>query len=574
MFKNSSLGILKKYFTQRKYLVLLVSAFLSTIILNLFNLVVPKISSGVINEYQSTFNISTKYYIYLGILLLVTPIFSFLQSYFFSILSEKIAVDLRNRLVKKVLKQDYNYLVRTKPSKILTTVLSDVNNVKGSFIQAFSTIITSLILVTGSVILMYSLNGKIATFIILTVPAVILLLLLILSKRFYLFKEIQKARDSLNKVINENIKASMLIRVFVSENTEIRKFKKTNIRYKILGIGITKIFAIAIPSINLVSLLCTLIIIQVGGQEAIAGNMQIGNISAFNLYVLLFVMPLLALAFMVTVLGQAFASLRRIRHILKNPDTFVNGTTHIREIESIQAKNLTFTDKKFSFLQDINFDLKKGQKIGIIGLTGSGKSLFLNHIIRANDLTSGELLINGLDIKSYKIEELRELIGFCFQENFLTNETIENNIKFGREITEEIMAKVCRIADVDEFVQNMKKGYQTLAGERGSNLSGGQKQRIMIARALAGNPSILILDDVTSRLDATTESKIIGNIREAYPDMSVIIVSQKISSLKECDYIYIFDEGMIKESGKHEELLKLSPLYKEIELMQNNHDES
>lgn len=573
MQTKNPLTVLKKYATSKEYVLLFVGSFIFLVILNLLNLAIPKIVSSVINEYQATLQISTIFYIIVGALSILSPVASLLQNYLFTLLGEKIGTDLRNRLMEKVLKQGYNYLVKEKPSKILTVILSDVNFVKSSFTQTIAFAITGIVLLIGSVVMMFALNAKLAAYVVIAVPTFVAILFLAIKNKFKIFNEIQKVRDNLNKVINENVKASMLVRVFVAEKTEIKKFKTQNTLSRNLGIDVTKIFALVIPAISALFYICSLLIIQVGGQEAIAGRLQIGDISAFNLYVLIFIMPLISLSFMATMLGQAMASLKRISDVLDSDIDFKDGKEPLERINDIHIKNLSFEDEGVRILEDINFDLEKNQKIGIMGLTGSGKTLFLKHFLRAIDPTEGEILINGKDIKEYKAHDLRKEIGFCFQENFLINETIYENIRFGRDIEEKDILKAAKIADVDEFTKKLENGYKTMAGEKGSNLSGGQKQRIMIARALVDHPSLLILDDITSRLDANTEGRVFENIKKNYPNISMILVSQKISSLKDCDRIYIFDEGKISESGTHDELLKTSSLYREIELSQSNYDE-
>ncbi len=573
MPRRNPFKVLKRYATKKEYVLLFVGSFIFLVILNLLNLTIPKIISGVINEYQATLQVPKTFYYLVGGLAIFSPIASLTQGYLFALLGEKIGTDLRNRLMAKVLKQDYNYLVKEKPSKILTVILSDVNYVKSSFIQFIAFAITGIVLLVGSVIMMFSLNAKLATYVVISVPTFVAILVLILKNKFKIFKEIQKVRDSLNKVINENIKASMLVRVFVAEKAEIKKFKEQNELSRNLGLEVTKIFAIAIPAISALFYICSILIIQIGGQESIAGRLPIGDISAFNLYVLVFVMPLISLSFMATILGQSMASLQRISDVLDRNIDFVDGKEPLKEINDIHIKKLSFLDEGINILENIDFDLEKEQKIGIMGLTGSGKTLFLKNFLRAVEPTSGEILVNGRDIKEYKVNDLRKEIGFCFQENFLINETIYENIRFGRNIKEKDILKAARIADVDEFTKKLEKGYKTIAGEKGSNLSGGQKQRIMIARALVDHPSLLILDDVTSRLDANTEGRVFENIKKSYPNLSMILVSQKISSLKDCNQIYIFDEGRISESGTHDDLLKTSSLYREIELTQSNYDE-
>jgi ATP-binding cassette subfamily B protein len=300
--------------------------------------------------------------------------------------------------------------------------------------------------------------------------------------------------------------------------------------------------------------------------------MTIGNVNAFNAYVQLFTMPLLMLGLMITSLGQAIASLNRINEILNAPIKFEDGKLSIKEFEDIKVNDMSLKIDDTPVLKNINFEIKKGEKIGILGLTGSGKTIFLKTLLRSLEPTSGEILLNSENIKNYRIKDVRELIGFSFQENFLFNGSIYENIKFGRDIPKEQVLKAAKIADVDEFAKEMKKGYESNVGERGSNLSGGQKQRIMIARAIASKPDLLILDDATSRLDISTENKIFESIKKEFKDISIILVAQKIASVKDCDRIYIFDEGKIVEYGTHQELIKSSVLYQEIELSQRNHE--
>lgn len=561
-----------KYVTKKEYILLVVGGIVALVLANSVNLILPTIIAKVIDEYTKSGGIDNKYYIYTGIALVVGTTFTYLNTYLNSILGEKIGKDLKDRLFEKVLKHNYSFLVENKPSKILTVINSDTIYIQRTFTQALGAALMAIFLLIGSLVLMFSLNPELALIIVLTAPTVIGILILILKDKFKLFKKVQELRDKLNKVISENIKASMLIKVFVSEKTEINKFKKVNKENKVLGLEINKIFSIVVPIVNSLSIIATLIILYYGGKDIIYGKMSIGDVTAFNSYVQLFTVPLLMLGLMITNIGQAMASLGRINEILNAPIKFEDGKLTVNSFERIDVKNLSLKIDETQVLKDINFEIKKGEKIGILGLTGSGKTVFLKTFLRALEPSSGEILLNNRNIKNYQIKDIRELIGFSFQENFLFNGTIYENIKFGREISKEEVYKAAKIADVDEFAKESKKGYKTNVGERGNNLSGGQKQRIMIARALASKPQLLILDDATSRLDISTESKIFENIRKEFKEISIILVAQKIASVKDCDRIYIFDEGKIVESGTHEQLLKTSILYQEIELSQRNHE--
>jgi len=567
----NSLKNLKKYITKKEYLILVIAGIISLLLANSLNLILPTIIAKIIDEFQITQTIETKYYVITGIALITCTIFTFLHTYLNSVLGEKIGKDLKDRLFKKILKHNYSYLVENKPSKILTVINSDTLYIKNTFTQAIGAALMAIFMLVGSLILMFSLNQKLALIIVISAPTLIGILILLIKDKFKLFKKIQQLRDNLNKVIAENIKATMLIKVFVSEKTEIKKFKKVNKQNKKLGLELNKVFATVVPAVNSLSLLATGAILYFGGKEVIYNNMTIGDVTAFNTYVQLFTLPILMLGLMITTLGQAFASLKRIDEILNAPIKFKDGTESIEHFEEIETKNLNLKIEDTNVLKDINFSINKGEKIGILGLTGSGKTIFLKTFLRALEPTSGNFLLNGTDIEEYRIKEVRKLIGFSFQENFLFNDSLYENIRFGRRLNKKEILKAGRVAEIKEFVKKLDKGYFSNVGERGNNLSGGQKQRVMIARALASNPELLILDDATSRLDIETESKVFENIKKEYRDISIILVAQKIASVKDCDRIYIFDSGKIEESGTHEQLLKTSVLYQEIELSQRNH---
>ena len=534
---------------------LIIAGIIALILANSVNLLLPTALSKIIDEYTVTQSIDNKWYILIGILLVVGTGFTYLNTYLNTILGEKIGKDLKDRLFKKLLKHNYSFLVEQKPSKLLTIINSDTLYIQRTFVQAIGTTLVAIFLLFGSLILMFSLNSQLALIIVITAPTIVGILILAIKDKFKLFKKVQELRDRLNKVIGENIKATMLVRVFVCEKTEIKKFEVVNEKNREVGLKINKIFAIVMPVVNSLSIIGTVLILYFGGKEIIYGNMSIGDVNAFNAYVQLFTMPLLMLGLMITSLGQAMASLRRINDILNAPIKFQDGKLSIDEFKSIEVRNLSLKINDTNVLRNINFEIKKGQKIGILGLTGSGKTIFLKTFLRSLEPTSGTILLNERDIKNYQIKDVRDLIGFSFQENFLFNGTIYENIKFGRNIPNKEIVKSAKIAEVDEFVKEMEKGYKSSVGERGNNLSGGQKQRIMIARAIAPNPDLLILDDATSRLDISTENKVFDNIKREYKDISIILVAQKIASVKDCDKIYIFDEGEIVESGTHEQLL-------------------
>lgn len=569
--KTNPLKNIKKYIFGKGFRINLTLLLLTLLLVSGINLITPQVASMYIDSFTTDSQLPINIYTLLTVLAVLTATFATLQTFLTSLIGEQIAQDLRNRLYEKILKQEYEYLYKTKPSKILTVLLSDINYVKTTLVQTITTILTSLIMITGSIILMLSIDTKIALLIILTVPTTIAIIFVAVRKKFALFKKVQKARDRLNKVINENVKGSMLIRVFVSEQTEQNKFNKANEKSKNIGQQIVGIFATVIPLINGILLMGSLIVIYFGGRTSIGGALTYGEITALSNYVFIFTFPILSLGFVVTSIGQAMASLNRINEILDSPITFKNGKEDITKINNLKIENLNYTNEKQKILKDLNFEINKGEKVGIIGLTGSGKTTFIKQLIRSLEPTKGKILINNKDIKQFKIENLRKLIGITFQENFLINDTIKNNILFGNNLTHKELDKILKISNVDEIIEKLPEGLNSKAGEQGSKLSGGQKQRIMIARALATNPKLLIMDDATSRLDIATEKKIFEEIKKNYPDITIITISQKIYSLTDCDKIYVMENGTFTHNGTHKQLLNTSPLYKEIEVTQRNY---
>lgn len=531
-------------------------------------LLFPSIASKMLDIYFKEKFLNANYLIFMIILSVISVISAFFQVYVIYLMSERFSFLLRNRIFDKIINMPEKYFVENEKSKLLTILMSDVNFVKEILSQFAIMLIMGLLMIFGSVILMFSLNYKLALIIILLVPLFFILIMLLSKKLRSLFMKVQGERDNFNRVIDENVKASMLIRVFTSEKTEIEKFEKTNLSMYKLNIKIIEKISLIIPLVNLVNFIGVLVIILVGGIFTIKGTMTLGQISAFSNYVTMFIMPLIMLSMMSNMIGQAIASVTRISSLLDFKNYFKDGKEEIKNIISIDIKSLNFHLGKKKILDNVNFEINKGEKIGIIGLTGSGKSILMQQILRIIEPDSGKIFLNDKDIKDYKIDSIREKTGVVFQDNFLIDDTIDANIDFKRNLSKDEIVLARKISDVEEFYLNNSSNYKI--GEEGKKLSGGQKQRLRIARAIAGKPDLLILDDCTSNLDVKTEKKIVSNIRKILTEISIIIISQKIASLSDCDRIYVMDNGKITEVGTHKELLERSLIYKEIELTQKN----
>lgn len=550
-------------------------SFVTLLLSNVAILIVPALAGQLVNDGLDTGSLNPQLEKIMFALIAVSFVLTFIQLILAAYLSEKVGFEIRNDLITKITKQTYGFIEKITPSVLLTNLTSDIMNIKNFLLVGVNAAITSIILVIGSVIMMFKINSSLAVRVVLIFPILVFTFVFIIRKLIVQFGLAQKARDLLNRSIDENIKASMLVRVFVSENVEKDKFDERNVNARSVSFRIVRIFSLLVPLINIANYAAIAIVIWHGGNLIADGSFSSGALLAFYQYTQTFIFPLFMLGFIGNAIGQTVVSSKRIEAVMNAPVEFADGTKELKDFQKLEFINtsLDFNEKnkKQSVLESVNLEVNKGEKVGLIGMTGSGKSMILQLILRFFEPTAGEIKVNDVELKDYKIQSIRSKIGLVFQENFIFSGTVRENLIFGNpKITEKEMKRAAEIAEVAEFVEKMPDKYDEVIGERGINLSGGQKQRLTIARALLGKPQILILDDSTSKLDSTTEKRIFENIKEYLPDLTIIIVAQKISSVKNSDKIYVVDEGRIETSGAHEELKNKSFIYKEIELAQSN----
>lgn len=570
--KDSAWGYIWKAMRTPSILLFQVAALFVVVLSNSINLLFPRIAGIVIDQYVAVRTLPLWFGGIAIVLSIGSGVLHYAQALLGGVIAEKIAFSLRKMIAEKVFEQPYEYVAEVTPSKILTVFMSDVNFLKQVLGQLINGVLTILILLFGSIWLMYSLNPFLTAVVVCTVPVLLILVSRIFRQTTRLFKFGQEARDRINKVIDENIKASMLVRVFVAEQTEEVKFEEANKQSQEISLKITRMFALILPIMQLVNVLGALFIINIGGAAVIRGEMSIGDLSAFSNYVTLFTIPIVILGFATTAIGQAFASVKRIGEILKGHPSIIEGTKKFDRFEQLQYKQVSYSIKDKEILTDVSFSIRRGERIGVIGLNGSGKTTAFMMLPRLIQATTGEILLNGSSIDQYSLSSLREKLGIAFQENFIIDGTITENILFGSTISMAEVERAAHIAEVDEFSQDFNDGLSYRVGERGSLLSGGQKQRIVIARAVAHAKELLLLDDVTSMLDIATEQKVLQNLRQLSPEMTVIVIAQRIATMMLCDNILVFDQGRVVACGTHDELMKSSALYQEIELTQRNYE--
>jgi ATP-binding cassette subfamily B protein len=385
-----------------------------------------------------------------------------------------------------------------------------------------------------------------------------------LKKVRVLFKKGQEAIDWLNRVINESILGAMLIRILNTEDLEYRKFKSANTEAKDIGLSILRIMSGMIPAITLAVNLATIIILLLGGSYVIRDRMTLGDFTAFNTYLAILIFPIILLGFMSNVIAQASASYMRLSAVLFAPQEKATGTLQNSLQGNVAIENVSLTLGDKEVLKNVSFFAKPGTKTAIIGPTAAGKTQMLYVLIGLLRPSSGSVTYDGELIDAYDKEALHRQIGFVFQDSILFNLTLRENLAFSEAASNEALDRAIAAAELHDFIDTLPQGLDTVVSERGSSLSGGQKQRVMLARALALNPKVLLLDDFTARVDATTEQAILKNIQEQYPGITLISVTQKISSVENYDQIVVLMEGEVLATGTHTQLMETSPEYVQI----------
>lgn len=548
----------------RPYMKMVLLLMFFTLLGNGVNLLIPKIISYGIDSFTSgAYNfkiILTEF----SAAALVIFLFSYLQSVVQTFTSERVARDLREKLSDKISQQSFAFIQEANPSVLLTNLTSDIDSVKMFVSQAVSSIASSLFIIIGTCILLMTINWRLALTVIAIIPVIGGTFYAVLKKVRVLFKKSREVIDWLNKVINESILGAAVIRVINSQQMEYQKFLAVNTEAKDLGISILKLFATLIPVITFVSNLATLSILALGGHYVISGSMSLGNFAAFNSYVALLIFPIIIIGFMSNVIAQATASYQRIDRVLKAPDILETGTMDSRLKGNIQLSGINVAYDGKPVLKNISLSIQAGSKTAVIGPTAAGKSQLLYLITGLIKPVSGSMNFDGRNIDDYKKESFHRQIGFVFQDSIIFNMSLRENIAFNSSVTPEYLEKAIAAAELKDFINSLPQKLDTIVSERGTSLSGGQKQRIMLARALALNPRILLLDDFTARVDAQTEQKILSNITNNYKGITLITVTQKIAPVENFDQIVLLMEGEVIAAGKHDYLLEQCPEYVQI----------
>jgi ATP-binding cassette subfamily B protein len=502
------------------------------------NLIIPKLISSAIDAYgKSGFDLRTLT-IQFSLVAFFVFIFTYSQGVIQTYASELVARDLRTRLVAKIAVQSYSFVENVTPAKLLTNLTSDVDAVKTFVSLVIPSIVSSAFLIAGSSALMFGIDWKLTLAVLSVVPFISLAFYLVLGRVRKLFTKSQEAIDWLNRVINESILGSAIIRILDSQRYEYKKFAAANEESKLIGLIILKYFASLIPAVTFISNLATLIILSLGGHFVITGAMSLGNFAAFNSYLAILIFPIIIISFMSTAIAQADASYARINEVLAAPEPRETGSLAPMLKGDIRMENINLVYGQKSALKNVNIKINPGTRTAIIGPTAAGKTQLIYIMVGLLEPASGAVYYDGKNINEYDKASLHRQVGLVFQDSIIFNISLRENIAFSTAVTDSDIDKAIAASELKDFVETFPDKLNAMVSERGTSLSGGQKQRIMLARALALNPRILLLDDFTARVDAETEQKILGNIRVQYPDITLVSVTQKIEPIKNYDRSY------------------------------------
>lgn len=568
---------LKRY---KKYITPYLSAFVIGPLMMLTEVagevMLPKFMSMIINNGVASRNVA--YIGKMGTLMVLTVLFmavgGILGAYFSAKASISFTSDMRNDLFRKVQQFSFENIDDYSTGSLVTRLTNDVQQVQNVLMMGLRMALRAPGMFLGALIMAFMMNRQLAVIILIVIPLLLAAILLILKTAFPRFGEMQRRLDRLNSGIQESLTNVRVVKSFVREDHEIEKFSKLNDDLKESSLRALRIVIATMPVMMFAMNVTTLAVVWYGGNIIIAGKMPVGDLTAFTTYIVQILMSLMMLSMVFLQSSRASASMKRINEIFDteiglNDDNVENKDKKVTE-GRVEFKNVSFgysgeNGRKDLVLEGISFTAEPGQTIGIIGSTGSGKTSLVQLIPRLYDVTGGEVLVDGVNVKEYSLKHLREGVGMVLQKNILFSGTIEENLRWGNEDAPmEDVIRFSESAQADPFVKTFKNGYDTEMGQGGVNVSGGQKQRLCIARALLKRPKILILDDSTSAVDTATEAKIRESLYHDLKDTTKIIIAQRISSVQEADQILVLEDGKIIGHGTHEELLKTCEAYSEI----------
>lgn len=519
------------------------------------------------------------YIIKMGLLMIVMAVFSLmcgmLSAKYASTASMGFGSNLRLGLFKKISDFSFSNTDKFSTSSLITRLTTDIMHVQMAYQMIIRMCIRSPFMFIMASVMAVSLNAKLSLVLLIAVPLVVTAMLFFVKKSFPLFQKMFKKYDKMNSVVQENLTGMRVVKAFVREDLETEKFDNAAGEVYKTSVAAEKVMVLTGPLMQFAMFACMLAVAWFGSKFIILETMLTGELISYLSYVQQVLSSLMMVGMIIIMIVMARASLGRICEVLDEKiDITDEDAKKDAKVEngSIEFENVNFSYSKNAdnlTLTDINLSIKSGEKIGIIGATGSAKSSLVQLIPRLYDALSGSVKVGGRDVKEYSLKELRDNVAMVLQKNVLFSGTIAENLRWGNEeATDEQLIEACKNAQAHEFIMSFPEGYNTKIERGGTNVSGGQKQRLCIARALLKNPKILILDDSTSAVDTATDAKIQSAFRTSLGDITTIIIAQRINSVQDADRIVVLEDGMINAVGTHKELLETNEIYKDVYLSQ------
>lgn len=545
----------------RKYRFKLLGGLILTTFISVLAIVNPYVSGMIVDDViqGGQYDLLWKLVLILLLVTLVRGALRFFYQVIFEVCSQGVLYDMRDVVYRRLLTEDFAFYSKKKTGDLMSRQTGDMEAIRHFVAYIIYQVYENILLFCFALFMIFTVNVKLALCMLIVLPFTAITTAKQSKEVRPTFQRIRDCFSSLNAFVQENVSGNRVVKAFAKEDFEIEKFNKENDAYMDAQLNSSKVWMKYLPIFEVLAYVLNVVLMLYGGWMVITGEMTIGNLVTVNGYLWMLNAPLRMAGWWVNDTHSFITSVEKIyttyveEPLVKMPPVPVSRK-HMEG--NVEFKDVSYTADDEDIVKDISFSVKKGQTVGILGSTGAGKSTIMNLLCRFVDATSGEVLVDGVNVKDWNLYDLRDNIGMAMQDIFLFSDTIEGNIAYGRpNCTFEEIHEAAVMADANHFIKAMPEGYNTIVGERGVGLSGGQKQRISLARALLKKPSILILDDTTSAVDMETESYIQQQLGKLNGQCTIFVIAYRISSIKDADQILVMDNGRIIEHGTHQELL-------------------